>query len=341
MRFTIDMLWSAVFVSPRSRNPSMKTFVEAVTIEAPVANDAMAPVATRWNNGETRWFAGRHYSRYTDTDARENEPRFEQRRAGDANTVIAAAIDGDPGKVFKGYFSVRTDDTNTRFDPSRHILTDAREDDMPAGSVNAAQRQESLDLVARWERDALVVDGALYIACAEPHYLLHRGDAVEVSIERPTYEADHWRRAVHERAIQRHYASSVHRADDLQLDGDIRFIDGRIEILIPESIALFPEKGALWYESAFLMDSYSDVSARETHPDIIGALHAIAITRWEQTIETVDFDQLADDMAGLLDSIERNERNRSRNTGNLVLNYRRAVERWNNRPVEALASFEP
>lgn len=128
---------------------------EAVEIELREEDDEGAPIAVRWNRGETRWHDGRHYRRITDFgDA------FQSEGEGGALSTFFQNLKTKHGACTYPYLG-RQYSRTWRYSASRH-----------PEATNAPERLHMIERARTFAKDCIVVHGELWMKCGEPRLVL-------------------------------------------------------------------------------------------------------------------------------------------------------------------------
>jgi hypothetical protein len=262
---------------------------ETVTLEIAEATTMDAPVAVSWDNGSqfTRWHDGRHFK------AVEGE--------SDASTLLSRLPphSTEPVRGFTaGFMLYPTTDT-------LHI------DDPKIEHFDERTRQRRLANVREWANSCLVVDGRMYMACAEPHYRVYPWGLIV---------ATEWG-AEDNPGFYEHRPNTIGKGDHLNSGSWFhteRFNLGRgeeavamaklwhgktvinpdsagmVDILIPTSIGAPDDRPVLYEAADQLLNSLNHIEFRLIPPILLRGVQPMSELLWGREAREVNPDHLAE-----------------------------------------------
>lgn len=315
MNFTTVINYSALTrrQTPRGQ-PEKAHFHEEVELSVEAVTDDQAPVATRWKDGETRWYDGRHYLAWFDVDAVSSD-----HPARDAARAVSEIADHQRVTgVTEGYLDLGFGTRSSSFQGDADIFHDGHE------------RRAALDRAALWCRNALSVDGRLWMACAEPVYRLATDEPWndEVVKDILTFNSS-LAGCPNHRRVQKFFCNDLHTAHHEAGVSDSL----RIEVLLPDSLTRDTAREALLRSAQFLFDDYSYKPLEAVHPEIFQHLSLMKPLLWRKPDEAVDCDRLSISLSYCLDAVEEHETVERISAPSNLAGFRRGVERWTDRPV--------
>jgi hypothetical protein len=306
VKIEVMISYEAQCKSDRGTSSYKGKFYETVELEIVETTAAAAPVATetcQWQQ-QTRWFANRHFL-----------PRYdEDRRQGKQGLTTEEALeiiqDGTLYALNCGYKCFERNQRPSFFDASRYL-----EFDFVARDQAIAEAKLCFDRI-------LLIDGDIWVECAEP-YLIREEFGSKVchdfagggNSSRPNHRALNWL-----------FHSNVLRADDLAAARSIR-------VLIPESIALQPERETIIDAAKFLLEDYSCFYLWDIHPQVFSALGPVQALYSGRDRAEIDCEALVEPILHLLNLIERHEDEERIGNPFRIAGYRKAVERWLDRDM--------
>lgn len=306
MKLEVRISYEALCKSHRATAPYKGQFYEIVELDIVETTATDAPVATEklpWQQ-QTRWFANRHFL-----------PRYdEERQQGKQGLTTEEALeiiqDGTLYALNYGYKCFERNQRPSLFDASRYL-----EFDFEARDLALSEAKLCFDRM-------LLIDGELWVECAEP-YLIVEDYGSEVCHDTPGVGSSS--RPNH-RALDFLFHAKVLRADDPAAASSIR-------VLIPESIALQPERETIIDAARFLLEDYSCFYLWEIHPKVFSALGPVQSLYSDRTRAEIDCEALVEPILHLLNQIERHETEDRISNPVRIAGYRKAVERWLDRDM--------
>lgn len=263
------------------------SLMEPVTLEIAEARDGDAPVAVTWTDRDgsaqfTRWHKGRHF-KLADTE-----------HGSDAATLLGLLPPQGP-HALRGFTEgfMRYPDQDTL--PINHRRIE---------SFDEARRQKALENAQEWADSCLIVNGNLYVACAEPHYCVnHQGLSVEADFGthdkgdfwdyRPnTVQSGNWFHTERFSILRRDEAAAMAAAwfDVIVDEGE----PAPPDILVASSVGQIDGRPLLHEATDYLMRAIGRVDFRSLPPVILKGVLPISELLWGRDIDDVDHDLLAE-----------------------------------------------
>ncbi|MCZ7860663.1 hypothetical protein O9X98_04530 [Agrobacterium salinitolerans] len=306
MKLEVRISYEAMCKSDRATSPYKGQFYEMVELEIAETTAADAPVATEtlpWKQ-QTRWFANRHFL------PRYDEERVQGRQGLTTEEVLEIIQDGTLYALNYGYECFERNQRPSLFNANLYV-----EFDFAAREQAIAEAKLCFDRI-------LLIDGDIWVECAEP-YLIMREYGPELSYDivgggsssRPNH-----------RALDFLFHSKVVRADDPAAASSIN-------VLIPESIVLQPERETIIDAAKFLLEDYSYFYLWDVHPQLFAAIGPVQALYAGRTRAEIDCEALVEPILHLVNQIERHETETRINNPSRIAGYRRAVECWIDRDV--------
>lgn len=306
MKLEVRISYEALCKSNRGTAPYKGQFYEIVELDIAETTAADAPVATEtlpWQQ-QTRWFANRHFL-----------PRYdEERRQGKQGLTTEQALEIiQDGTLYALNYGYKCFERNPR--PSLFVDNRYLEFDFAARDQAIAEAKLCFDRI-------LLIEGEIWVECAEPYLIMEEyGSKVSHDIvgggssSRPNHRALGWL-----------FHSKVLRADDPAAASSIR-------VLIPESIALQPERETIIDAAKFLLEDYSYSYLWDVHPQVFSALGPVQALYAGRTRGEIDCEALVEPILHLVNQIERHETESRISNPARIAGYRKAVERWLDRDM--------
>lgn len=352
MRFRIPFEYSASVVEKKKRNPENKDFWEWLDVEIAEADDAEAPVALRWhdevpqelpsysardrwgavpNDGEcvTRWFEGRHWMPALARQQDERTGAYERLSAASLEKMCAAGEDyANPAMLHfpKSHAISRSPEGNPLVESEFRLST---------GST----REREIAQIQAKTASLLIVDGIVWERSAEPVLYLKEWidlghsmqlvikvlpcDASEIKDPRWVYRVDRFDEAA-EAAILEHGAGEVDSVNAAR----------RVHVLLPESVSYADEEMALCHSARRLLEKFADKPLKEfTQP---------FATAWFGLRDAFVEDRLpSDDRMAALETAFENFSGLLAPESDMARETKRALDRWQSRPISFDAETEP
>ena len=295
---------------------SIRRFRERVSMEVVEAAPEDAPVAVRWEYGETRWYGGHHFFHAADLP-----PAPSGGVAAESRLSALLSREGQTTVTSVGsYVDTRPLSGDRKFTPARY-----------PDLVDNGFRGLALRKLAALSRDFLLVGEEVWMRCGEPRLVLreggrHFGPSVEVSTMDMTTESGRYGR--HVSVPRLHDVALTWRLDNprgllaqAEAMGLTVAIPG-VDILRPDSLQLDDVEAALVHGAAGFVADFrsgflSGVAAGNARPladRIAGLLSA----------PERDLEVLAELVAETAETISRSQ---------YAPYLRIAVRRWEERPV--------
>jgi hypothetical protein len=262
------------------------TLSEPVTLEITEVSEVDAPIAVTWNTHEgpahTRWYDGRHFRAAP--------------RGDDAAELLARLPSVDerrpyrPEKGFTSGFLVHSDGSELRVD------------DRKLEHYDQAARQQALVIAAEWARNCLVVDGKMYMACAEPRYTASSwGLDVETnwSAAPGTVTNDHRPNTINHGEwfhTERFCLNDVEEAVAVEkswFNKDVAEPED-VVVHIPSSIGADHSRAILREAAQFMLNALNKHPFDTIPPIILRGILPIADLLWQRDWDDVDHDLLAE-----------------------------------------------
>jgi hypothetical protein len=306
------------YADPRRRGERTKCYVcGTVWVEIAEASGDDAPVATRvrpstcadGSTDFTRWFGDRHYAPFVDA-----ERLSEGREPRSAAEVLLAASEMHVSGLTTGYPSFD-------FHPHLGAVSSERYPGLDLAPVEA-----SIAEAEAWADSILIVDGSLWIACAEPYYRTNpHADGGGLEPCRDILVVEGEPRPFHARA-------TIDDLNTLARADEPCSYHWAIEVVIPGSIRRRPERDAVIGAARLLVSDYGWLQVKDIHPDILEGLAAVKRAAWGKPDGEVDCDEACSALSECLDAVAAREGSPAIAPAALA-QYRRSVERWHSRAV--------
>jgi hypothetical protein len=288
MLLNVEIAHSNHALTARAEVPRYISLRDTVTLEIAEVAGADAPIAVSWVNakgetGHTRWYGGRHFSPYSgplDNDA-----------ALDALIGLATAPAELEG-LTDGYFNAPAGNTFT--------VGDKRLVEFDQEARNAA-----LACAKDFGEDCIIVDGAIYLACGTPRFVLGYL-SVEVSTEVvPGHRRVGGHRRPHDAKNPQWFYSNRYGLEDeagasgalaalYDIHGIRQYVFPTVEVAIPESIHTDDDYPRLREAAVFLIDNLSFRNRfSKMHPAFLRAVADVSEAAWEENGAPADPERLA------------------------------------------------
>ncbi|MCS4088855.1 hypothetical protein [Rhizobium sp. BK176] len=262
------------------------TLSEPVTLDIAEVADMEAPIAVTWNTHEgpahTRWYDGRHFRAV--------------RRGDNAAELLAGLppVDGRrPYRPDEGF----TRGFLTYSEGNEYRLTDPRLE-----HYDQASRRRALANAAEWARNCLVVDGKMYMACAEPRYNVSSwGMDVETNwpADPGTLSNDHRPNTINHSPwfhTERFCLDDVDEALSMAktwFDRDM-IEPADVVVHIPSSIGTDHSRAILREAAQFMLDALNKHPLDTIPPAILRGILPVSELLWQRDWTDVDYDLLAE-----------------------------------------------
>jgi hypothetical protein len=304
MKIEVKIEYEAICKSDRSSSYK-GNFYEFITLDIEETNSSNAPVATETPHGvQTRWYGGHHFLPFHDQDRLEGKPGLST-----AEALKIAQNSSLYGLNF-GYDCFEPRSRPVLFADDQYIEFDHRGRDLAM-----AEAKLCFDRI-------LLVDGDIWVQCAEPYLLM----------------GEHWADVSHDLAGEEKSSRPNHRCLDWLFHAKVTRADDpsaatAIKILVPESINLLPERETIIDAAKFLLEDYSYFYLWNIHPQIFSHLHVVHSLYQGRSRKDMDCEALVEPILNLVDAIERFETVDRLRSPHRTNGYRKAVERWLDRDM--------
>lgn len=261
---------------------------EPVTLEIAEATERDAPVAVSWTDREggavhTRWYDGRHF--------RPVETEYD---AADLLGFLPPVNHPSEYYPVKGFTRGFLAPTN---------LSTVNISDRKLEHYDQAARQRGLANASEWARNCLIVDGKMYMACAEPRYTVASW-GIEVETNWPagqgelsnehrpnTINYSEWFHTERFPLDRREEATATARTWSGR---DVRILSDDVTIHIPFSIGADQGKEVLREAAQFMMNALDRNHFDQIPPVILRGVLPITDLIWQRDWDDVDYDLLAE-----------------------------------------------
>jgi hypothetical protein len=171
-------------------------------------------------------------------------------------------------------------------------------------SFDEARRQKALETAQEWADSCLIVNGTMYVACAEPHYCIYyRGLTVETDFgthdkgdfwDYPpnTVQSGNWFHTERFSLLQRDEAAAMAEAWHGVIVDDEE--PASPEILVASSVGHIDGRPLLHEATDYLMRAIGRVDFRSLPPVVLKGILPISELLWGKDINDVDQDLLAE-----------------------------------------------
>jgi hypothetical protein len=287
MQVTFELAHNNSAAKTRSSiGPRYLKLSEPVTLEIAEVTDMEAPIAVTWNTHDgpahTRWYDDRHYRAVP--------------RGDDAAALLARLPSVDDRRPY------HPDDGFTRgfltySEGNEYRLTDPRLE-----HYDQALRQRALVNAAEWARNCLVVDGKMYMACAEPRYTVSSwGMDVETNwpADPGTLSNDNRPNTISGGSWFHTERFCLDNAEDAVSMAKAWFNKDMIEpadvvVHIPPSIGADHSRAILREAAQFMLDSLNKHQVDTIPPTILRGVLPISELLWQRDWADIDYDLLAE-----------------------------------------------
>ena len=300
MKFSTKAYFTTTYKEPRRTATHKQAFYDEIEVDIAEIAPEDAPIATRTPTGKvTRWHDGRHFAALPNPDDMSLE---EMRQAMEWHYVYG---------IGSGYECFSMPSRVSLYRPS-------------VGVIEQGPRIEALEMVDTCFDRAVLIDGAVWIECAEPYLMREHDDAEpRISIDmpspfpaRPNHRSHSWL-----------FHSRVKRADDPEAEG-------LVTVLVPESIKRQPERDSILDAARFLLEDYSGAHLKDVHPDVMSSLTDLHRVVYGRDRADIDCETLVDPLTAMLDAMEAREESKWHGDGARIAAYRGCVTRWIDRDLD-------
>jgi hypothetical protein len=272
---------------------------ETVTLNIREVTAADAPLAVIWQDDErefhTRWHEDRHYRKVEAPGYASNAVELLDTLAGEGRRVIE-------GFTF-GFVDVPDRQT---YDIGHRLLVD----------YDAEARAKARDDAEEWASRCLSIDGEMYMACAEPRFVLKPWSvAVCTNFMESSSMGTHWRRPNEEEyspwfETERYPLSCGETALDKLAEW---YHTDRTRIALPDVSVVIPESLGRDDPRKRLLEAADCVIRRldgvrgfsSTPPEVLKAVIPLSEMLWKRDRESIDPDALVEVIDLLISNIQR------------------------------------
>lgn len=287
-------------------NDMSERWVETVEVDIREPTRDDAPLAVESSDGRTRWFEGRHFRQYTLFSYYYGHPDGETDAAAildylqnaDHPSALGYTTNGYPdatnprdGDLTHGWFSSRPESKDRKFSTKRY-----------PDIVDDPERVKQVSGAHTFAHNCIIVDGKLWVACAEPKLVV--GERVYVDFRHRLLSGLHGNDMNEVRPTIGLLARS-YRLDEAEVAFEAALASGgngalpELAVHIPDSIQWDRQRDNLVAAAKLLLGEWAE-PLLEIHPNIGTSLFEIGRVLWKKEDHDIDVETLADAMANSL-----------------------------------------
>jgi hypothetical protein len=285
MQINFELAYHASVKTKSSMDYRSLVLKEPFTVSFSEVSSHDAPIAVMWTDGDgvehyTRFHNGRHYA------------PVETEFGSDASTLATEMVSGNAAiRNFSVHVIPETDD---RTIASNHPRIE---------HVRDGDRERAHAKVLEWAERCSVIDGTMFIECAESHYV-PGSYGPEVSVCLPTDSGPSWDMPPYTATRHRwFYPSRYSLLDresclrDFEVAGRVtgqRDVVASPAIIVLHSLNPMHLRLPLHEAARHVLDAVGNRNLACVHPAVLAEVVKLGEILWERNTDDIDFDDLSD-----------------------------------------------